>query len=102
MMYRYRVRPGHVTRKLLIEFTGNHRNEHYLEALREVFSTSNIQLLSEETLLDETIYRATGDCGEFEISSDSYALFILAPNNERAIPFLDKSLQESGKFVREE
>jgi hypothetical protein len=102
-MYRYRVRPGHGSKKLLVEFMSDSSDEAFLAALRSVFSANGIKAKRKEDLL--FLFRTVMDspAGSFEVDHDEWSMvWIHADDNQNVIPYLDRVLAASGQFQKEE
>lgn len=108
---RFRVRPGYKSKDLLVEFCGDHRSSSYpnigsllqsaLNAKPKkhpVFDTVHIALATDEFI---SLWEYSN--GEYELTDDTWAYFVLAPhNNTQVIKDIEKVLLQSGLFIKEE
>ena len=102
-MYRYRVRPGYGTTKLLIEFMSDSSDEAFVAALRSAFSANGIKAKTKEQSLFcfQTVMDSPG--GSFEVDHDEWSMiWVHADENQNVIPYLDRILTASGEFQKEE
>ena len=107
----FRVRPGYKTKELLVEFCGDHRSSSYPEIANilqvalnakpkkhPIFDTASIGLA-----LDEFISLWEYSNGEYELTDDTWAYFVLVPNNSsQVIGDIERALLRSGQFMKEE
>ena len=98
----YKVRPGYGTNKLLIQFGPSPSDEQFIKDLVSVLKGSGVLPKSKENLVVLTIQHFDSPAGPFEIHDDGYFIFIHADTNQKAIHFLDRILQESGLFRKEQ
>ena len=108
-MFRYKVRPGCHSDKLLIEFCDDCHDEAFTETVLQVLrSIPDFQMKEPENEawkwdFDSTTYDISGEFGRCELNADSWGcMFILADENQTVIKYFDKKFQESGLFVKEE
>lgn len=108
---KFRVRPGYKSKDLLIEFCGDHRSSSYpnIENLLQralnakpkkhpVFDTVRIALATDEFI---SLWEYSN--GEFQLNDDTWAYFVLAPNNNaQVIHDIERVLLQSGQFIKEE
>ena len=102
-MYKYRVRPGYGSTKLLIEFMSDSSDEAFVAALRSVFSASGVRAQTKEDLvfLFRTVMQSP--VGSFELDHDEWSMvWVHADENQDVIPYLDRILTASGQFQKEE
>jgi hypothetical protein len=102
-MYRYRVRPGYGSKKLLVEFMSDSSDEGFLAALRSVFSANGIRATGEEAQLFRFRTIMDSPAGSFELDHDEWSMvWVHADENQNVIPYLDCILTASGQFQKEE
>ncbi len=104
-MYKYRVRPGYGSDKLLIEFLSDTGNKNFISTFKNVLSVCNAHSKKKIDLWfnDELIYNMDSDFGKFEISTDNWGnLFIIAEENQKAINLLDEIISKNDLFMKEE
>jgi len=76
-MFTFAIRPGYKTKELLIEFRLGSGDDEMIVAMKEALAEINAELVEKLDLWqnDEIIYRMKSNCGDFDISSDSYGNF---------------------------
>ena len=100
-MFTFAIRPGYKTKELLIEFRLGSGDDEMIVAMKEALAEINAELVEKLDLWqnDEIIYRMKSNCGDFDISSDSYGnFFILSPGNQAAIKKMGLVLASSPFF----
>lgn len=110
-MEKFRVRPGHKSDELLIEFWGDHRSKGYpnIQQILEVGLSAkpkkhpNLDTVSIGLATDEFISLWEYKNGEYELDDDIWAYFIMAPeNNAQVINDIEQVLLSSGEFIKED
>ncbi len=100
-MFTFAIRPGYKTKELLIEFRLGSGDDEMIVAMKEALAEINAELVEKLDLWqnDEIIYRMKSNCGDFDISSNSYgSIFILSPDNQTAIKKIGLVLASSPSF----
>jgi hypothetical protein len=110
-MEKFRVRPGHKSKELLIEFWGDHRSEDYpnIRKILEVGLSAkpkkhpSLDIVSIGLATDEFISLWEYENGIYELDDDIWAYFIMATdNNAQVISDVEQVLLKSGEFIKEE
>jgi len=104
-MYKYIVRPGYGSKKMLISFSPDKADEIFFGCLLRALKAININPVEIVDLWmnDEIIWNMKSDAGDFEISKDIWDLvFIMAEENQSIIKIIDKLLGEDTSFIKEE
>ena len=110
-MEKFRVRPGHKSTELLIEFWGDHRSEGYpnIQKILEVGLSAKskkhpcLDVVSIGLATDEFISLWEYPNGVYELDDDIWAYFIMATNNNaQVINDIEQVLLKSGEFLKEE
>jgi hypothetical protein len=111
MKHKFRVRPGYRSKKLLIEFCGDHHSNEFPDVYRILSNGLNsksirhpeLDTLSIALTSDEIISIWQYSNGRYEIDDDIWSLFIIAPsNNLQIIMDIESVLVASGMFEKEE
>ncbi|MBN2293739.1 MAG: hypothetical protein JXM70_15030 [Pirellulales bacterium] len=102
-MYRYRIRPGYGSDKLLVEFMHDSSCKDFTDALLSVFSTNGVKAKHKRDLVFLYIVIMDSPVGEFELDYDEWdSIWVHAEDNQDAIIFIDRILAESALFQKEE
>ncbi|MGH1470700.1 MAG: hypothetical protein ACRBCS_05865 [Cellvibrionaceae bacterium] len=110
-MEKFQVRPGYKSKKLLVEFWGEHRGESFPDIQGILAQGLEAKPVKHPTLDTATIAIATDEFitlwkykhGEYELDDDTWAFFIHAPNNNiQVISDIERVLLASGQFIKEE
>jgi hypothetical protein len=102
-MYKYRVRPGYGSSKLLIEFMSDSSDEAFVAALRSVFSVNGVKAKMENDDLFQWWAVMDSSAGSFELVHDDWSMvWVHADDNQNVIHYLDRILTASGQFQRDE
>jgi len=102
-MYRYQVRPGYGSEKLLVEFLHDSSDDGFVAALRSVFSANGVKTKEEKDLIFMVTIIMDSPVGSFAIDHDEWdMIWIHAEENQNAIQFVDHILSRSGQFQKEE
>lgn len=104
-LYKYRLRPGYGSDKLLLEFFLNDTDTEFDKILFITLKDINLKVDTVEDLLmnDEVLMHVSSDKGAFTISKDIWGFaFIMAENNQPCIDLLDGILSKSELFQKEE
>lgn len=103
--YTYCLRPGYGSEKLLLEFSLFDQDKVFKKVLLEALEDIHPEIEYGEDLWmnDEMLYHVISDKGKFQISIDNWDFaFIMAENNQHCIIFIDKILNGSPHFERQE
>lgn len=102
-MYRYRVRPGYGSSKLLVEFMTDASDEAFVGALRAIFMANGIKTRGTEEHVFLAAATMDSPAGVFEVDHDEWSMVsVHAEENQEAIHFVDRILAASGQFQKEE
>lgn len=104
-MYRYKVRPGYGSEKLLIEIFPEKADEVFFGCIFRSLEAIKVAPFNVVDLWmnDEIIWNMKSDAGEFELSKDIWDMvFIMADNNQRVIEIIDGLLEKDNSFIKEE
>jgi len=100
-MHGYKVRPGYESNNLLIEFIPDSSEEKLIADLNAVLKEAGLTYRSIKDWF--LIPRYKTPTGPFEVDYDEWGfVWILADENQAAIHLLDKVLQKSGLFHKED
>ena len=105
MNYKYHLRPGYGSDKLLLEFLGDNFKTSLLDDLLETLQEINPQVVSvdDNWLRDEIACTISSDRGAFAYSKDSWGFaFLMADDNQTGLLYLDACLARSGFFEKVE
>ena len=101
-MYRFRVRPGYGSDKLLVEFMSDSTDAPFVEALRSVFSANGVE---SERKVQSIFHHESfmhSSAGPFVVVHDEWCqIWVHADDNQAAISFVDGILVASGRFEKE-
>ena len=103
-MFTFAVRPAYKTKELLIEFRSGSGSDEMIAAMKQVLAKADIEVIEKIDLWqnDEMIYKMRSKFGEFELSSSNCgSIFIMAPENQRAIESLSALFSVSNSFHSE-
>jgi hypothetical protein len=98
----YKVRPAYGSDRLLIEFGPSSSDKEFVADLCDILKGSGLLPKDEVDLVFLTIVHFDTPAGPLEMELDEWGGgFFLAEEDQDAIHFLDRILQESGRFRRE-
>ncbi len=103
--YKYHLRPGYGSDKLLLEFI---LNNSYTEFGKDLFETlkdinPKVDTIEDLWMNDEVLLNVSSDKGSFLLSKDIWDFaFIMADENQSAIKTIDSILNDSNLFDKEE
>lgn len=103
-MYKYKVRPGYGSKKLLVEFSPGKADEAFFGSIFKALEPIKVKTVDVVDLWmnDEIIWNMKSNVGEFELSKDIWDMvFILADDNQSVIKIIDDLLQKNHSFVKE-
>ena len=103
--YKYRLRPGYGSDKLLLEFllasTDTEFDKDLFSALKDM--NPKVDTVEDIWMNDEVLLHVSSDKGTFTLSKDIWDFaFIMAENNQHCIKFIDEILTKSNLFEKEE
>jgi len=104
-MYKYRVRPGYGSDKLLIEFVKGVEKDTFLKDIKEALSQINLKFEETEDLWmnNEVLYHINSSEGKFSLLKDVWdCAFIMADENQEFVKRIDHILSKNECFIREE
>ncbi len=102
-MHKYKVRPGYGSDKLLIEFGMVGTDKQFASALHSVLKSNDVKAGKREDFIFLERANMTSPAGPFRLEGDEWHfVWIHAQDNQDAIHFMDRILQESGLFEKEE
>jgi hypothetical protein len=102
--YAYKLRPGHNSSELLIEFTKTGNVNDFMEELINLLKKNDFVYkdTSDIWMNDEIWINLNSDKGKITITKDIWDfVFILGEQNQRDIISIDKILIESGNYEKE-
>jgi len=103
-MYKYTIRKGHNSQELLIEFSISDDEKLFTDFLIQALKplNANVKESTDLWMNDEVILTIRSDIGQFDLSIDNWGFaFIMAENNQAAIPQIDMCLNSNDLFVKE-
>ncbi len=103
--YKYRLRPGYSSAKLLLEFILANTETEFHKDLFTTLKDLNPKVDTVEDLWmnDEVLLQVSSDIGKFTLSIDTWGFaFIIADNNQSCINLMDEILNRSNLFKKEE
>ncbi len=103
--YKYRLRPGYGSDKLLLEFLLDITDTEFQKDLFTTITGLNPKFDTVEDLWmnDEVLLHVSSDSGKFTLSKDIWDFaFIMAENNQACINLIDEILRNSILFEKEE
>lgn len=105
MPYKYRLRPGYGSDKLLLEFlltnTDTEFNKDLFTTLKDLNPTAD--KVEDLWMNDEVLLQVSSYKGAFTLSKDIWDFaFIMADNNQHCINLIDEILCKSSLFEKEE
>lgn len=103
--YKYHLRPGYGSNKLLIEFILKKLEKEFAKDLFETLKDINpkVNIVEDLWMNDEILLHISSDKGSFLLSKDSWGFaFIIAEENQFVIEFIDNILNYSSMFEKEE
>ena len=103
--YKYHLRPGYGSDKLLLEFILDSSDTKFYQDLLTTLKDINPKVDAVEDLWmnDEVLLQITSDEGSFLLSKDIWDFaFIMAEKNQSAIKCVDEILNNSNLFEKEE
>ena len=104
-MYKYQLRPGYGSDKLLIEFIHGVEKKTFLIDLKKALKQINFEIETTENLWlnDEIIIHVNSSKGKFILSKAIWGFaFILADENQKIISLIDNILSKNDSFIKEE
>lgn len=104
-MYKYYLRPGYGTLKLLIEFFHGTESNSFISDLFAAISELKPEIIdfSELWMNDETLLSISTEMGEFMITKDIWGfVFIMAEDNQECILKINSILESTEHFEKEE
>ena len=103
--YKYRLRPGYGSDKLLLEFYLANKESEFQKDLFKTLKDLNPKIDTVEDLWmnDEVLLEVSSENGKFTLSRDIWDFaFIMADNNQPCIKLIDEILKSSNLFKKEE
>jgi hypothetical protein len=103
--YKYHLRPGYGSDKLLLEFILDSSDTEFGRDLLTTLKDLNPKVDSVEDLWmnDEVLLNVSSDEGGFLLSKDVWDFaFIMAENNQSCIKLIDEILNNTGLFKKED
>ena len=103
--YKYHLRPGYGSDKLLLEFILDSSDTDFYKDLFTTIKDIGPKIETVENLWmnDDVVLHLSSDKGEFLFSKDVWDFaFILADNNQPCIKLIDEMLNNSSWFTKEE
>ena len=94
-MYKYHLRPGYNSNKLLIEFFCGAEKDEFISDLFAAIKELKLQVLDVQDLWmnDEVILEINSENGQFNLSKDTWGFaFLMAENNQNCILKIDSIL----------
>lgn len=104
LKFSFSVRKGYGCEELFIEFKKGSGTNEMVESLKKALSSLDPFLIKKEDIWmnDEMFYHFDSIAGPYSISYDIWdSIFILANNNQEAIPKIETALLDSGLFEKE-
>ena len=99
----YQLRPGYGSKELLLEFTSSNDFKLVVKNILEVFDKLNLIQKNEELLLDDQLIHFIGQNGEVTLNIDNWEnIFILCGKNQKDILLIDKALDNSSLFKKQQ
>lgn len=101
--YKYRLRPGYGSDKLLLEFLLDSSDSEFGRDLLKALEAINPKIDSVEDfwMNDELLLNVSSDAGAFLISKDVWDFaFIISENNQCCIKFIDEILSGNSLFKK--
>ena len=105
MPYKYHLRPGYGSDKLLLEFILNSSDAEFSKDLLTSLKNINPKVETVEDLWmnDEVLLHVSSEEGDFMLSKDIWGFaFIMAESNQTCIKLIDEILKKSPLFQKEE
>ena len=103
--YKYHLRPGYGSDKLLLQFFIDDNDVSFNNDLLATLQAINPKIDSIEDfwMNDEIVFCISSSCMNFYLSKDIWGFaFIMAENNQLAIKIIDEILSRSDLFEKEE
>ena len=103
--YKYRLRPGYGSDKLLLEFFLDSTDTEFDKILFTTLKDINPKVDTVEDLWmnDEVLLNVSSDNGAFTLSKDIWGFaFIMTENNQPCIDLIGKILNNSSLFIKAE
>lgn len=103
--YKYNLRSGYGSDKLLLEFVLDSSDSEFCKDLLETLEAINPKIDSIDDLWinDELLLNVSSDVGAFLISKDVWDFaFIMAENNQSCIKLIDEILSDNSLFQKRE
>jgi hypothetical protein len=103
--YKYRLRAGYGSNKLLLEFplvgTNTEFGKDLFTAIKDI--CPNVDTVENLWMNDEVLLHVSSDKGPFTLSKDIWNFaFIMADNNQPCIKLIDEILNNCNLFEKEE
>lgn len=105
MKYKYHLRPGYKSQKLLIEIFNGAENEDFFPDLFDSISKINpvVDKISDLWMNDEYLYDVSSDIGSFIISKDIWGFsFIMSESNQECLNKINLMLLKDQNFQKVE
>lgn len=105
MKYKYHLRPGYKSQKLLIEIFSGVEDECFLTDLLDSVTEINpkVDKINDLWMNDEIFMEVSSDLGSFSISKEIWDLaFIMSDNNQECITRINLLLSENKNFQKVE
>lgn len=102
-MYKYKIRPGYQSEELLIEFAADAHDEQFIADLLSGLKSGGVGFDSFRDLVFMHLVDMNSPAGPFQLEVDEWHfVWISAAKNQDAIHGVDRILQDSGHFEKEE
>ncbi len=99
----YMVRPGYRSKEFLIEFGPYSFEEPFASDLRAVFAENDLVPSSKRDLIFSFDVTFDSPSGPFELVNDEWSfVFIFATESQDAIHYVDRILEQSGRFQKQD
>ena len=103
MKYKYHLRPGYKSQKLLIEIFSGVEDEYFLTDLLDSIAAINpiVEKINDLWMNDEILMEVRSDLGSFSISKDIWDLaFIMSDDNQECINSINLLLSGNENFQK--
>lgn len=103
MKYKYYLRPGYKSQKLLIEIFSGVEDEYFLTDLLDSIAAINpiVEKINDLWMNDEILMEVRSDLGSFSISKDIWDLaFIMSDDNQECINSINLLLSGNENFQK--